>query len=51
MYFGKAATTPPANPARNAILDAYHRGVPMQELPRPSDYGRAAVFLASDDSA
>jgi NAD(P)-dependent dehydrogenase (short-subunit alcohol dehydrogenase family) len=22
----------------------------MQKLPRPSDYGRAAVFLASDDS-
>lgn len=25
--------------------------IPMGELPRPSDYGRAAVFLASDDAA
>jgi NAD(P)-dependent dehydrogenase (short-subunit alcohol dehydrogenase family) len=23
----------------------------MQRLPRPSDYGRAAVFLASNDAA
>ena len=23
----------------------------MQRLPRPSDYGRASVFLASDDAA
>ena len=25
--------------------------MPMQKLPKPSDYGKAAVFLASDDSA
>jgi NAD(P)-dependent dehydrogenase (short-subunit alcohol dehydrogenase family) len=25
--------------------------VPMQKLPAPSDYGKAAVFLASDDAA
>jgi NAD(P)-dependent dehydrogenase (short-subunit alcohol dehydrogenase family) len=25
--------------------------VPMLKLPSPSDYGRAAVFLASDDAA
>lgn len=46
--WGRAAT--PANPARDAIFDTYRRGVPMQKLPRPSDYGRAAVFLASDDA-
>lgn len=46
--WGRAAPAP--NPARDAAFDVYRRGVPMQRLPRPSDYGRAAVFLASDDS-
>jgi NAD(P)-dependent dehydrogenase (short-subunit alcohol dehydrogenase family) len=41
---------PAANPARDAAFDVFRRGVPMQRLPRPSDYGRAAVFLASDES-
>lgn len=34
-----------------AILDSFRLRVPMQKLPVPSDYGRAAVFLASDDAA
>ena len=40
--------TPPPNLAR--IMDAYRTRVPMQKLPVPSDYGRAAAFLASDDA-
>jgi NAD(P)-dependent dehydrogenase (short-subunit alcohol dehydrogenase family) len=31
-------------------LEPFRKGVPMQKLPSPSDYGRAAVFLASDDA-
>jgi NAD(P)-dependent dehydrogenase (short-subunit alcohol dehydrogenase family) len=42
---------PPASPDRSAAFDAYRRRVPMQKLPRPSDYGRAAAFLASQDAA
>jgi len=30
--------------------NAFRSRVPMQRLPVPSDYGRAAVFLASDDA-
>ena len=33
-----------------SYLDAIARHVPMHALPAPSDYGRAAVFLASDAS-
>ncbi|HTO55009.1 MAG TPA: SDR family oxidoreductase [Myxococcota bacterium] len=33
-----------------AAFESFRRGVPMQRLPRPSDYGRAAVYLASDDA-
>jgi NAD(P)-dependent dehydrogenase (short-subunit alcohol dehydrogenase family) len=32
-------------------FEPFRRRVPMQRLPSPRDYGRAAVFLASDDSA
>jgi len=35
---------------KNAF-EPFRRGAPMQKLPSPSDYGRAAVFLASDDAA
>lgn len=31
-------------------FEPFRTRVPMQKLPRPSDYGRAAVFLASDDA-
>lgn len=31
-------------------FEAFRKGVPMQKLPSPTDYGRAAVFLASDDA-
>lgn len=29
---------------------AFAKRVPLQKLPRPSDYGKAAVFLASEDA-
>jgi NAD(P)-dependent dehydrogenase (short-subunit alcohol dehydrogenase family) len=32
-------------------MDAFRSRVPMQRLPRPSDYGHAAVFLASESAA
>jgi NAD(P)-dependent dehydrogenase (short-subunit alcohol dehydrogenase family) len=32
-------------------FEPFRKGVPMQKLPVPSDYGRAAAFLASDDAA
>lgn len=33
------------------VMANYRARVPMRKLPSPSDYGRAAVFLASDDAA
>jgi NAD(P)-dependent dehydrogenase (short-subunit alcohol dehydrogenase family) len=40
------------SPARlTAMMEPFRRGVPMQVLPKPSDYGRAAAFLVSDDAA
>jgi len=45
--WGRTVTRPnAAAPAANA----FRSRVPMQRLPVPSDYGRAAVFLASDDA-
>jgi len=32
------------------VMKPYRTRIPMQKLPVPSDYGRAAVFLASDDA-
>ncbi len=32
-------------------FEPFRQRVPMLKLPSPSDYGRAAVFLASDDAA
>ncbi|MEQ9642122.1 MAG: SDR family oxidoreductase [Alphaproteobacteria bacterium] len=32
------------------VMTPYRKRVPMQKLPSPSDYGSAAVFLASDDA-
>jgi NAD(P)-dependent dehydrogenase (short-subunit alcohol dehydrogenase family) len=32
-------------------FEPFRTRVPMQKLPSPSDYGRAAAFLASDDAA
>jgi len=43
-------TVAAVNPARAAAFDRFRRRVPMQKLPRPSDYGRAAAFLASQDA-
>jgi NAD(P)-dependent dehydrogenase (short-subunit alcohol dehydrogenase family) len=33
------------------VMKPFREGIPMKKLPVPSDYGRAAVFLASDDAA
>ena len=32
------------------LLEEVRKGVPMQKLPSPRHYARAAVFLASDDA-
>jgi NAD(P)-dependent dehydrogenase (short-subunit alcohol dehydrogenase family) len=32
-------------------MQPFREGIPMKKLPVPSDYGKAAVFLASDDAA
>jgi len=32
-------------------MEPYRIGVPMQKLPKPTDYGKAAAFLVSDDAA
>jgi NAD(P)-dependent dehydrogenase (short-subunit alcohol dehydrogenase family) len=34
-----------------ALMEPFRQGVPMQKLPKPSDYGLAASFLVSDDAA
>ena len=37
-------------PRMVSLLDEIRKGVPMQQLPGPRHYARAAVFLASDDA-
>jgi NAD(P)-dependent dehydrogenase (short-subunit alcohol dehydrogenase family) len=32
-------------------MEPFRRGIPMQRLPKPTDYGLAAAFLVSDDAA
>ena len=32
------------------VMESFRLRVPLQKLPVPTDYGRAAVFLASDDA-
>ncbi|WP_144097589.1 SDR family NAD(P)-dependent oxidoreductase [Croceicoccus sediminis] len=34
-----------------ALIDKFRKRIPMQPLPKPSDYGRALAFLVSDDAA
>jgi NAD(P)-dependent dehydrogenase (short-subunit alcohol dehydrogenase family) len=46
--WGRAVTRPEDLPAR---MHPFRARVPMQKLPRPSDYGHAAVFLASEGAA
>ena len=36
---------------RKQVFEPFRRRVPMQKLPSPTDYAKAAVFLASDDAA
>jgi NAD(P)-dependent dehydrogenase (short-subunit alcohol dehydrogenase family) len=33
------------------VMETFRRRIPMQRLPVPTDYGKAAAFLASDDSS
>jgi NAD(P)-dependent dehydrogenase (short-subunit alcohol dehydrogenase family) len=46
--WGREAPTPPGIAA---AMEPYRLGVPMQRLPRPSDYAAAAAFLVSDVAA
>jgi NAD(P)-dependent dehydrogenase (short-subunit alcohol dehydrogenase family) len=34
-----------------AAMEPFRTGVPMQKLPKPSDYGQAAAFLLSDEAS
>lgn len=34
-----------------SLMEPFRRGVPMQKLPKPTDYGLAAAFLVCDDAA
>ena len=36
--------------ASTPLFEMYRSRIPMQKLPKPSDYGRAAVFIASSDA-
>ncbi|MEM5518094.1 SDR family oxidoreductase [Henriciella sp. AS95] len=40
-----------ADPGMEALMAQFSDHVPMKKLPKPSDYGKAAVFLASDDAS
>lgn len=40
----------PASPRRRGLMGDSRLGTPMQVLPSPRHYARAAVFLASDDA-
>jgi len=42
---------PPQPASAPAALNNFMRLVPMQRLPKPSDYGKAAAFLCSDDAS
>lgn len=46
--WGRPARSPDA---MIAAMEPFRTGVPMQRLPKPSDYGAAAAFLASDEAA
>jgi NAD(P)-dependent dehydrogenase (short-subunit alcohol dehydrogenase family) len=46
--WGRQVTRPEGLTER---MSRFRARVPMQRLPRPSDYGRSAAFLASDDAA
>ena len=46
--WGREARAPAA---LTALMEPFRRGIPMQRLPKPTDYGLAAAFLVSDDAA
>ncbi|KCZ53278.1 hypothetical protein HY29_03415 [Hyphomonas beringensis] len=39
------------DPHTARLIAQFANHIPMQKLPKPSDYGKAAVFLASDDAS
>ncbi|HUO13170.1 MAG TPA: SDR family NAD(P)-dependent oxidoreductase [Caulobacteraceae bacterium] len=41
----------PAPTGLAVVMEPFRRGIPMQRLPKPTDYGLAAAFLVSDDAA
>jgi NAD(P)-dependent dehydrogenase (short-subunit alcohol dehydrogenase family) len=43
-------TAPLAGTRRRGLIPDASKGVPMQRLPRPSNYAKAAVFLSSEDA-
>jgi NAD(P)-dependent dehydrogenase (short-subunit alcohol dehydrogenase family) len=46
--WGRPVKPPPPGLAR--VMAPFRDGIPLRKLPVPSDYGRAAAFLASDDA-
>jgi NAD(P)-dependent dehydrogenase (short-subunit alcohol dehydrogenase family) len=48
--WGVAWERPPRGPRQGYLADG-RQGAPLRQLPSPSHYARAAVFLASDDAA
>jgi NAD(P)-dependent dehydrogenase (short-subunit alcohol dehydrogenase family) len=46
--WGREGTPPPGI---EAVMEPYRLGVPLQRLPKPSDYAGAAAFLVSDAAA
>ena len=34
-----------------SVMNGFRKSIPMQQLPRPADYAKTAVFLASEDAA
>ena len=46
--WGRDVTAPPG---LSDAMANFAKRIPMQRLPKPSDYGRAIAFLVSDDAA
>jgi NAD(P)-dependent dehydrogenase (short-subunit alcohol dehydrogenase family) len=49
--WGRKAISPEQSSRINQAFGPFRSRVAMQKLPGPSDYGKAAAFLASDDAA
>ena len=48
VRWGRADVAPPQ---LASLMERFSKRVPMQKLPKPSDYGKAAAFLCSDDAS